>query len=128
MKKLLHPVTAIVIALLTIVPGLEAWWCSSVIAQSAAVCPMAVPVMASACPLTHPIAALDCPMDCCRHRAPDHVTQWAAPVKPRQPGLRIEFVPAVTPRTARPSTGLDQPGAASASSPPRFILFRVFRT
>jgi len=89
-------------------------------------CPMGMAAMDADCPMSHALASVDCSQDCCNRTAVAIVLN-GIPVKPK-------FVAAVL-----PMTGLTLPTATegnscsvtlpsyAVSSPPRYILLRVFR-
>jgi len=90
-------------------------------------CPMGMAAMDADCPMSHARASVACSQDCCNRTAPVAIVLNGIPVKPK-------FVAAVL-----PMTGLTLPTATegnsrsvalpsyAVSSPPRYILLRVFR-
>lgn len=124
MKRFFQFVSILAIGLLMGPAGFEAVLCGSV-GQSTP-CPMAIHDMGPDCPMAGPTASLNFPQNCCAQRCLPQVLPWARPVKPKVAILQTAIMPLVL-LVASPVRVLAKPIDASASSPPRFILYRVFR-
>jgi len=91
-------------------------------------CPMGMTAMDADCPMSHALAAGDCSQDCCNRTAPIAQVVNAVPVKPKYAAANLQMAVLAVPtvvegRYSRPAVFL----SFAASSPPRYILLRVFR-
>ena len=124
MKKLLQCVSILAMGLLIAPASLAALLCASV-GQSMA-CPMAASEMGPDCPMAGAASASNCPENCCSQPSLLKVLAWAHPVRPKLRNLPTAIMPPAI-AAAKPVQALARPINPSASSPPRFILFQVFR-
>jgi hypothetical protein len=128
MKRLLQIVSVLVIALLAAQPALAGLTCNMEAPGSMAcapVCAMATNQMGMDCQMPQQVAGAGCMEDCCQHGLPQAVAQFATGAKPKAPQLLPTTLPMAPP--AETVFAVTPPGGIIAATPPRYILFRVFR-
>jgi hypothetical protein len=128
MKKALKLVSVLVIGLMAGLPGLEGLVCAPAYCMQDTACPMGMPGMSADCSMPGQMAMIDCCQSGCRHASPSTALQSARPIELKvwnvETGVAsVLAVPASTNLVA----ALLPRAIISAASPPRFILFQVFR-
>jgi hypothetical protein len=129
MKKLLQLVAVLAIALLTAGPALAGLTCSMGTASAlpcAPHCPMAMHHMGMDCQMPQ-ASRMGCMQECCRFGWPQAVVRSAHGVKPKAAVSAIFVAVPFAATGATAAAAAPPPGDLVASSPPRHILFRVFR-
>lgn len=117
----------VVVMLLAGLPTAEALTCPLRAAAVSAACPMGVAETSANCPMAHLIPADECLRDCCNCGLPKLVGPIAVPVYPK-PGMPVQFVAlAALSADAERAVAIAPDGPLVSSSPPRYILNRVFR-
>jgi hypothetical protein len=129
MKKYLQLVAVLAIALLTAEPALAGLTCSMGTASAlpcAPHCPMAKHRMGMNCQMPR-ASRMGCMQECCRFGWPEATVKSAQGNKPKAAVSAISIANRVA--TEGPITAYAAPSPSDlvASSPPRHILFRVFR-
>jgi hypothetical protein len=129
MKKFLQLVAVLAIAVLTTQPALAGLTCGMGTTSSlpcAPHCPMAMRSMGMNCQMPR-ASRSGCMQECCRFGWPQAVVRSAAGARPKA-ALAPSFlaVPAAASANITVSSA-PLPGDLAAASPPRHILFRVFR-
>ena len=126
MKKVLHFVAVVAIALLAFEPVQGVLACASVApGNCTAVCPMAD--AAPDCPMARSSAMQGCPPDCCRRANSQTAVLAVGLVRQRAAltgAVTTDLATQVQATTGRPRFVSWQ---APITSPPRYKLFRVFR-
>jgi hypothetical protein len=88
---------------------------------------MGAAAMDTDCPMAHSLAVPDCSQDCCNRQTPaaDVLSALTAKPNPVKVLLQVEMMEALPAMegTSEPIVFVDRAG----SSPPRYILLRVFR-
>ncbi len=125
MKRVSQFAAVIMVLLLGVQPALAGVACARIGAMRTA-CPMCIGAMGADCPMAHAVAA-DCTTNCCNQTILKAVVLPAAPAKPRSAATNAWMSTAVDLQAAAvPRSGCLPPATAS-SSPPRYLLSRVFR-
>jgi hypothetical protein len=127
MKHMAQFAAVVVVALLVGFPAAQVLTCPLRASTISADCPLGVNTAAPECPMSHQVAANECLRDCCNCGLPKLVGPTAGPLH-LKPGTPVQFV-------ALDASGRDAAHGAAAtpdvptvtSSPPRYILNRVFR-
>ena len=127
MKRQVQIFATLLIGLLTAGPALAAVACTLNRMVRATSCPMGLAGMSVDCPMSHILEATDCWQHCCNRTLPQAVAIPGFPAKPRL----LAITPGVALLTAPPATETDSSPRSTplrvATSPPRYILLRVFR-
>jgi len=122
MKKRLQIAAVMLAGLLAAQPSIAALAC-----QANAGCSMGMSEMGPNCPMTRSQAADACTPGCCDHAAAALSREWATLAKPE--ALAQNAVLSCARESGPPMMFSGSVGSCSlaASSPPRYILYRVFR-
>jgi hypothetical protein len=127
MKRPVQTFATLLIGLLTAGPALAAAACTLNSMAMATSCPREMAGLSADCPMSHVLEATDCRQDCCNRTLPQAVAIPGFPAKPRF----LAVTPDVALLTALPAAETDSSPQSTplrvASSPPRYILLRVFR-
>lgn len=116
----------LVVLLLAGLPAAEALTCP-LRAEAAAACPMGMTETSANCPLAKGMSANECLRDCCNCGLPKLVGPVAVRVHQKQ-GMPVQFVALAAMNAGAERAVAAAPGGpAASSSPPRYILNRVFR-
>lgn len=127
MKRMLQFAAVAVVMLLAGLPTAEALTCPLRADAASAACPMGMSETQANCPMALGISTSECLRDCCNCGLPKLVGPVAVQVHPKQ-CLPVQFV-----ALAALNAGVERAVAAApdeptvSSSPPRYILHRVFR-
>jgi hypothetical protein len=127
MKRLVQFTAVLVVTLLAGMPTAEALTCPLRAMADSAICPAGMTNSSANCPIAQAAAANECLRDCCNCGLPKLIGPIAVRVSPKQ-GVTVQFVGL---HTLHANTGgaiatkPDEP--VLSSSPPRYILNRVFR-
>ena len=117
----------VVVLLLAGLPAAEALTCPLRVSRDAVACPMGMGGAHSDCPMKQRLSGNECLRDCCNCGLPKLVGPIAVPVQLKQ-GTSVQFVALDAPgREAEHAAAAAPDGPAVSSSPPRYILNRVFR-
>jgi hypothetical protein len=127
MKRAFSIVGFLLILLLGAGPASTALGCVLSNSAMAPSCPMGMSAMDPDCPMSHAIAAADCTQDCCNRTAPVATVLSGIPVKPKLVAAALPMASLTVPTAAEGYRRSDILPAYAASSPPRYILLRVFR-
>jgi hypothetical protein len=132
MKRLLPLAALLVICLLAGQPVLSSLACVDGMAVPCVPsCPMAMGEMATGmapdCPMEGMTAAESCPQTCCANHVLEAVLQQAPPDKARLAHLGPSYGFVNATAASEPSSPVTAPFELRSSSPPRYILNRVFR-
>jgi hypothetical protein len=123
MKRLVQFAAVALVGLVGAQPALAGLLC----AAPAAACPMAMTDMGPDCPMSGAMAAAECPLTAYLHAIPQSVASVAATGRPKaEPPASAHGAAPVMPLAHRTLVALNAT-AAEASSPPLYILHRVFR-
>lgn len=118
---------ALVIAILAGLPTAEALTCPLRAAAAPAVCATGMTATSSDCPMAREAAANNCLRDCCNCGLPKLVGPLAVRLHLKQ-GMLVQFVALATLTADADRVVATAPqGPVPSSSPPRYILHRVFR-
>lgn len=90
-------------------------------------CPMGMTGMDADCPMSHVLATGDCSQDCYNRTAPIALLVNAVPVKPELIAAAPHMAELAVPTPVEGNSRLEVLPSIVASSPPRYILLRVFR-
>jgi hypothetical protein len=120
MKKLFQLLTAFAISLLAAQPALAALSC-----ETAVRCTMGASETGASCPMAPALG--ECSTDCCAQSLLPADQSWAATAKSRALDADHAIVVDVVARHAESATASLPFDPVDVSSPPRFILHRVFR-
>jgi hypothetical protein len=130
MKRFLHFVAVVMVALLAAQPALAGMQCemgTSASGYRTTCCHKAMSPMGMDCPMQHQVAVAGCGQSCCTDALPRGIALLAAGVKPK--AGRAEFI-AVAPRLVAETHATfvgAPPGYSVAAAPARYILFQVVR-
>jgi hypothetical protein len=95
-------------------------------AQMGSACPMGMATADADCPMTHALSAGDCSQDCCNLNTA--ITQVVNAVLVKQKlTLSAPQIAWIAPTTVEAKSRFELLPSVAASSPPRYILLRVFR-
>ena len=123
MKRLAQFVAIIAVALLAVQPAAEALTCATV-----KHCAMGMSVgMGPTCSMARVQVLGDCLPGCCAHSRPAASTAWAAPAKPKVPAIAFVFIAVNEGKAHRWDIAGSPKNLMAPSSPPLFVLHRVFR-
>jgi len=128
MSKRLQIVALVVAAVFGLQPALAALSCPmNAVAPCAPACGMDMSQMGMDCPMPHQAAGTGCVRDCCQSGVPPAVAHVSSGSKPRT--IRTLFSIAAGDKLLAESAAHAPVPAESlaAASPPRHILFQVFR-
>jgi hypothetical protein len=126
MKRSFQIFAVLLIALLVAGPAL-AEACTLSDMSMGALCPMGMAGMGVDCPMLHRVAGPDCSQDCCNRPAPQAIVIPGFPVKPKFQTVTQHLALLATPPATETASTLERAPLRVAASPPRYILFRVFR-
>jgi len=127
MKRIAQFAALVVVMLLAGLPAAEVLTCPLRVSRDAAACPMGMSGVHADCPMAQQVARNKCLRDCCNCGLPKLVGPIAVPVQLKQ-GTPVQFVALDAPgQDAERAVAAAQDGPAVSSSPPRYILNRVFR-
>lgn len=126
MKRATQILSVLLVLILGTGPAWAALGCASDPGMGSA-CPMGASAMDADCPMAHSLAGPDCSRDCCELQTPtadvlNALTSKPSPVK-ALPAVAAVPVAFAVEGASHPVVMLDLAG----SSPPRYILLRVFR-
>ncbi|HUB51477.1 MAG TPA: hypothetical protein VL986_04990 [Terracidiphilus sp.] len=128
MKRLLQIAAVLVIGLMAAQPVLSSLDCAARMASSCAPgCPMAMSVMAPDCAMTGMSATQDCTQNCCSRNSVEAMLLQVSTGKARTASSIPAAILATT--TSAPVVAIPAEAALDvrSSSPPRYIVNRVFR-
>lgn len=120
MRRLLQAVAVAVAGLLVVQPALAAFACTT-----PSHCAMSVSEMGPECLMARSLAAGDCSSDCCEHKLPVASQNWTTLAKPRTQGVHYISIAAAPDTESAFATPRPEP--LPLSSPPLYVLHRVFR-
>lgn len=127
MKRMVQFAVVVVVTVLAGLPTAEALTCPLRAAAKSAACPTGMIETSADCPMARLMAADECLRDCCNCGLPKLVGPVAVPVYPK-PGMPVQFVAlAALNAGAEHAVATTFDGPMVSSSPPRYILNRVFR-
>lgn len=127
MKRLLQLAAVLVVTLLAGLPTAEALTCPLRVGAASATYPLGMSETGANCPHSPEAAANECLRDCCNCGLPKLVGPIAVRAKQRQ-GVPVQFVGLVALHADAERAVAGAPhGPIVSSSPPRYILNRVFR-
>lgn len=127
MKRFIQFAAVLTIALMAGSPVAEALACSTLMGEGTGACTMGMSEMGTDCPMAQPMAAGGCAQECCNHALPLVPAPLLIPVKPRiaSPSQFIALILASP--DAEQAAIAKSTGPSPSTSPPRYILNRVFR-
>lgn len=125
MKRVFQFAAMVVVLLLAAQPALAGVACATG-GMARAACPMGMSEMGSDCPMAYGLAA-DCTRDCCDRTTTKAVVLPAAPIKPRTLVASAVVSTAVEPPISAVLRADWLAPMAVSSSPPHYLLNRVFR-
>jgi len=127
MKRIVQLAAVVVVTLLAGLPTAEALTCPLRANAAASGCSMSMGTMSTDCPFAQGMAANECLRDCCNCGLPKLLGPIAVRVNQKQ-GLPVQFVALVALSADSQSAGATRPDEpVLSSSPPRYLLYRVFR-
>lgn len=127
MKRAFQIAAAILMLVLPVRPALADATCRMGMATSQAACPMGMDEMGPDCPMAQHMAQDACAQDCCNHALPQTAVIPGTSAKPRSSAAAPTMTCASgSPEAQAPFAPSSTPIAAG-SSPPRYILYRIFR-
>jgi len=126
MKRVIQIFAVMLIWLLSAGPAWAALSCALGNTAIGASCPMGMARMDADCPMSHAMA-MDCSQDCCNRTLPQTIVVPGVPARSKilatTPGSFS--LPAV--ETIETSANTELVSLETASSPPRYLVLRVFR-
>jgi hypothetical protein len=127
MRRLAQFAALLVIGILMGQPVAEALECSRQMCAMPSACPMEMSAMPPDCPMTQPMPSVECVPSCCGHARPQPAGLNNAPMEPVK--VQAVLLPAaiLTEPSVEAAAAVVQPVPIVSSSPPRFLLNRVFR-
>jgi len=128
MKRVVQFAALVTIALMAGSPLAEGLVCSILMDADRAACPMEMGEMGPRCPMADLVAADKCAPECCNLTLPKLFAEMVTPAKPNSGSLHAAAAePIPDTAAARNRTAAWFFETAATSSPPRYILNRVFR-
>jgi hypothetical protein len=126
MKRQFQLFALLLTALLAGGPSLAAAACALNNLAMGADCPMGMAEMGADCPMAQDLTTADCSQDCCNRAQSQAVVIPGIPVRPKLLVATLHFaLLAELPRVETAS--IESEPLRVSSSPPRYILLRVFR-
>ena len=127
MKRAFQIVGILLVLLLAAGPASAALGCTLSGPAMDSSCPMDMDGMSADCPMSHALATVDCSHDCCDRTAPIALVVNGIPVKSKFVASIPQISSLTVPSEAEENSHFEGLPSFAASSPPRYILLRVFR-
>jgi hypothetical protein len=127
MKRLVQFAATCVIALLAGLPVGAGLTCAMHMVADGSTCPMGMSGMGPDCPMAQEMGAAGCAQDCCNAHMAVVATPAAVRVKPKLASRAESMALIPLEATAAKTAATELAGPPRSSTPPRYILNRVFR-
>ncbi|HEY2468046.1 MAG TPA: hypothetical protein VGI45_09410 [Terracidiphilus sp.] len=127
MKRLIQIFAVTLIGLLTAGPAWAAVSCALDNSAMGASCPMGMAHMDADCPMSHAMAMMDCSQDCCNRTLPQALVLPGIPLKSKILAPAQGMFTLSVAQTTETRANSEPVSPRVSTSPPRYLLLRVFR-